>query len=284
VKGREVKNAAPEGKVEIARIEVRDEMRLRPVSEAGVQSVMSSIEELGLMKDPIHLRLKRGLKGAEDRLVLIAGAHRLEAATRLGWTEVPARVWECSDDWARLMEVDDNLAGSELSPLDMAVFLAERKRLYEALHPETKAGVAGGKVIPGKKITTDMMSVASFAVATAEKFGMSDRHVRRMIHAGGFLAPHEVSELRGAPRPVSLADLQQIAKLSDAAERGRVVRLLHDGHARSAAVAIKAARGVPERARRDPEDAAFNALVTAWERAPRAAKLRFRRWLKEAGD
>ena len=165
--------------------------RLRPVSEAGVESLLASIAEIGVMKDAIHVRQKKG-----GQLVLIAGGHRLEAARRLGWEEIEAKVWaDVTDDWARLMEIDDNIAGAELNPLDTALFLAERKRVYERLHPETKAKV-GAELVACRWNTADTMSVASFAAATAEKFVMTDRHVRRLIAAGSRLDPRDVQLLR----------------------------------------------------------------------------------------
>ena len=53
--------------------------RLRPVSEAGVQSLIASIEETGVMKDAIHVRKKK-----DGVLHLIAGGHRLEAVAQDG--------------------------------------------------------------------------------------------------------------------------------------------------------------------------------------------------------
>lgn len=214
-------------RVALADIEVSN--RLRPVSDAGVESIIASINETGVMKDAIHLRQKRG--GA---MVLIAGGHRLEAARRLGWDEIEAKVWaDVTDDWARLMEIDDNIAGAELNPLDTALFLAERKRVYEKLHPETRAGVAGAAA---RWDATDTMSVA-FSTATAEKFGMTDRHVRRLIAAGSRLDPRDVALLRSAPRPVSLKDLSEISKISSAPERYDVVQALSEGRAKTAAEA-----------------------------------------------
>ena len=282
VKGRQIKEAhSKDGRVALDRIEVGD--RLRPVSEAGVLSVLASVEELGILKDPIHLRLKRplpvgrgGLPTDRERLVLIAGAHRLEVARRLGWEDIPATIWECSDDWAALMEVDDNLAGSELSPLDTAVFLVERKRIYERLHPEARAGIAGAKAR-----WEDATDIVSFASATAEKFGITPRHVRRLMSAGMHLLPHEISQLRTAPRPATLADLQHLSKLSDNARRTAVVQMLHDGKERSAAKAVKTLNGYEQR---DPEDVAFDRLVKAWSHAPRAAKARFRAFIDPAKD
>ena len=285
VKGRQIKDAySTDGRVGLDRIEVGG--RLRPVSEAGVLSVMASVEELGILKDPIHLRLKRplpvgrgGLPTDRERLVLIAGAHRLEVARRLGWEDIPATIWECSDDWAALMEVDDNLAGSELSPLDTAIFLVERKRIYERLHPDARAGIAGARARWG-----DANELSSFASATAEKFGISKRQIEKIIAAGRHLLPHEISQLRTAPRPATLADLQHISKLSDNDRRTAVVQLLHDGKERSAAKAVKSLNGFEQR---DPEDVAFDRLLKAWSHAPRAAKARFRQyidWTKPGGD
>ncbi|EEX13695.1 ParB domain protein nuclease [Citreicella sp. SE45] len=122
----------------VDQIVVRD--RLRPVSEAGVAALTASISEMGVMKDPIHVR-KVKHRGGE--FVLMAGAHRLTAARELGWETIKVTCWTCTDDFARLMEIDDNLAGAELTALDTAVFLAERKRIYEKMNPQTRAGVAG---------------------------------------------------------------------------------------------------------------------------------------------
>ena len=66
--------------------------RLRPIRTAGVDSLVNSITELGVMKDPIHVRQKG--RGDGKTLVLIAGGHRLMAAQKLGWDTIPARVWE----------------------------------------------------------------------------------------------------------------------------------------------------------------------------------------------
>lgn len=243
--------------------------RLRPVSEAGVESLLASIDEIGVMKDAIHVRQKK-----VGQLVLIAGAHRLEAAKRLGWDEIEAKVWaDATDDWARLMEIDDNIAGAELNPLDTALFLAERKRVYEKLHPETKHGAAGAAA---RWDATDTMSVA-FTTATAEKFGMTDRHVRRLIAAGSRLDPRDVQLLRNAPRQITLKDLGEIAKIGEVTERYEIVEALANGRAKSAADARrqwKNEQGHPTPVE-DPVETALKALKSAWTRAPKEARRRF---------
>lgn len=246
--------------------------RLRPVSEAGVASLIASINETGVMKDAIHVRKKK-----DGSLHLLAGAHRLEAARQLGWDEIEAKVWtDVTDDWARLIEIDDNLAGAEMNALDTAVFLATRKAIYERLHPETKRGVAGGLARQGSA-----SDIVSFAAATAEKFGVSGRHVERLVAAGIKLGPDEVAKLRGAPRAVSLKDLTEIAKINQPTDRYDVVRQLSEGSAKTAAEARRSLQTGASTPVKDPVDEAFKGLMTAWKRAPAAAR---RRFLDEISD
>lgn len=252
----------------IDEIEVVD--RLRPVSEAGVQAIIASIGELGVMKDPIHVRR---MKNGKTRL--LAGLHRLTAARALGWETITVTCWRCNDDFSRLMEIDDNLAGAELTALDTAVFLAARKRVYEKLHPEAKH--ATGAALADKRWNAaDIVSVASFAKATADKFGITERHVRRMVAAGERLAGDEVYRLRRAPKPVALKDLQVIGTLGPT-DRYAVVDALAEGRAKSAGKALAAVQaasaGAP--APLDPAEKAFQALSEAWKRAPATARRRF---------
>ena len=133
---------------------------------------------------------------------------------------------DITDDFARMVEIDDNLAGAEMCPLDTAIFLARRKEVYERLHPETKRGVAGALA---KHSATDIVSVASFAAATAEKFGIDERHVRRLVAAGSKLSPRDVQLLRSAPQGVSLKDLSDLSKVAEAPARYDVVEAFAAG-------------------------------------------------------
>lgn len=250
--------------------EIRADGRLRPVSEAGVEAILSSIAELGQIVTPLTVR-QRQVSGGGQVFDLLDGAHRLEAARRLGHVTVPVRVFECTNDQAALLEIDGNLAGAELNALDTAVFLATRKAVYERLHPETRqGGVRGNQHIGGWQ--TDMMS---FCQVTAEKFGLSERHVRRMTAAGSRLGPDEIRQLRLAPRPVTLADLQAISGIGEAPERYEVVRQLATGEAKSAAAARKAwmhrENPLPEIA---PDAAEYARLKDRWSRSGKAARRR----------
>ncbi len=91
------------------------------------------------------------------------------------------------------------------------------------------------------------------------------------------MEPHLIAQLRLAPRPVSLKDLAEIAKISDPVERGDVVLRLSAGNAKSAAEARRTLRieaGV-EAPVKDPVEAEFQALSAAWRRASMAVRRRF---------
>ncbi len=257
----------------VDQIEMGD--RLRPVSKAGVEAIKASVGVLGVIKDAIHVRkIKRN-----DKIVLIAGGHRLTAARELEHPTIKVVCWNCNDDFARLMEIDDNLAGAELTPLDTAVFLAERKRVYEKLHPETRAGVAGGLARQGS--ANDTMS---FAAATAEKFGISVRHIERIVRAGGALIGGDAHRLRSSERPVTLNDLTEIAKIGNVDERYRVIDLLAEGQVKSAKDARRTWASENNRGVTPPmnnTEKTWLRLADAWKRAPKAGRVTF---LEELGD
>ena len=242
--------------------------RLRPVSEAGVASVMASIEVLGHITDALQVRRIPAKGDRPARHVLAAGAHRLEAAKRLGMTTVPVQVWDCSDSYAMFLEIDDNLAGAKMCALDEALFLARRKALYEREFPQAVRGGDRRSVA-----FADQTDIVSFCSATAEAIGKSERQVRRMMQGAHVLAPDEVARLRQAPRRITSSDLQVIAKISEATARYAVVAALAEGRAKSAADALAQMKG--PKPQRDPNSAAQEKIAAVWSRLPLAAKRAF---------
>lgn len=241
--------------------------RLRPVSEAGIEGLIASIEELGLIKDEIIVRkIKRS-----GKLVLIAGAHRLEAARRMN-IKVPAKIYECTDDWAALMEAHDNLANTELTALDLSIFLSAHQKAYEKIHPETKAGVAGGRARQNQQ-----RNCSSFAEIVAEARGITPRQVRKIISAGNGLDAAEISTLRNAKKPISLQNMIDLAAIGNREERAFVCDALAEGNVRTASEARKTFMrgGSTAKPPRDNTDEGFKAILTAWRRASTRSKQRF---------
>ena len=241
-------------------------VRVTPLHDKAVEIIKASVEEVGAIRDPIHVRKAKGA------YQLIDGRHRLEAARQLGFEVISAKVWECTLDQARLMEADANVSFTHMQPLDIAVSLAARREMYEALHPETAHGRAGGLARQGQQTTN-----LSFAEFMGDLIGLSPRQIQRIVAAGAALSADQARWLRAAPKPPTMSDLQAISKITEDAERSGVCMTLSNGEATTAAEARRAyaaARdGAP--APQDPVEEAFNRLRNTFERAPKAARRRF---------
>ena len=112
----------------------------------------------------------------------------------------------------RLAEIDENLIRNELTELDEALHLAERKEIYETLHPETKTGGApGAGKGKGKSVYKDC-TVQSFQTDTAKKVGKTSRTVERKTRIGSKLRGVAES-LRGTAVEDSQKDLLALAKV-----------------------------------------------------------------------
>ena len=167
--------------------------RLRPCSEAQVEQLMASITEVGLI-NPISVFAERAKDGilVNNGYQLVAGLNRLEACKRLGWKTIPAVLLALDDLHCQLVEVDENLCGSKLTPAERALFTRRRKDIYLALHPETRAGVAGAEAkhrAANEKI--------AFAAETAERTGQCRRTVEIDAARGEALGDAVLADVRG---------------------------------------------------------------------------------------
>lgn len=239
--------------------------RLRPTTEAAVAALEFVIAEYGFTVPVLVRKVRSGFR-------LIDGAHRLAAMKRRGAAEIAVVAVACTDDEARVLEASQNLAGAALSPLDESLFLAAFGDAYQKLHPETKRGAAGALAKHG--LATELRA---FAEVIAEKRSITPRQVRKIAAAGRLITRRDAESLRAAPRKLTLKDIQDFGKIGDPDDRARVVSILVAGNARSVTAArrqIKGEGGVSP-AVKDPVEAEFKALSTAWVRAGVAARKRF---------
>ncbi|MEP4034902.1 ParB N-terminal domain-containing protein [Pseudophaeobacter sp.] len=245
--------------------DIQVEERLRIASQPAVASIVSSIHEVGSILQPL---LVRRVKGGYR---LMDGLHRLTAAKEVGLVEVPVKVSDCTNEQAIRIEVDANVAGAPLTPLDMAVFLAAHKELYERENPETAQGKAGAH---GRWNATDIMSVASFSANAAEVFGKGDRHIRRLISVGEKLSKEEIALLREAPKKVQFKDLEHIAKCGEPEDRSAICMALGTGEAKSAKEVLdrKKAAGAQVQSTTGQQ---VSKLKDAYSRAKKAARKEF---------
>lgn len=181
--------------------------RLRPVDEAHAQLIAASMNESSLIQ-PVVVRSDSSGNG----LKLVVGGHRLRGATILGWDEIPAILIEATDDEARQIEIDENLARKELTALERAEFLAERKRVYETLHPETANGKAKKPKTEKGKVA-NLATFARFSKDAAKSTGLGERTIQRSVELAGRLSPEAVALIRGTRIANNQAQLQALAEL-----------------------------------------------------------------------
>lgn len=254
--------------VQIAAYQIEVAERIRVVDQDWVEGLAVSIEVNGLMSPILVAQPKKG----RSTYALIAGAHRLAAVKLLGWTEVPALVFAGSALEARLREIDENLIRRELSPLDRAAHLAERKRIYEELAPATKHG--------GDRRSDQVANLATwserFTADAARKLGVSERDVQRAVARYTKIAPDVRETISRTWLAHKGAELDALARLSPDAQRTAISFLLseNEDRPRTVSAADERARGwVPSTP--NAEDVAFAALVKAWQKAPKRARTRF---------
>ena len=87
--------------------------RLRSLVQPKVEALAESIDAIGVQQ-PISVYVKDGAA------VLVTGHHRLAAAKKLGWEEIPAIKLYMDDIDRQLWEIDENLQRANLTPAEEA--------------------------------------------------------------------------------------------------------------------------------------------------------------------
>jgi ParB-like chromosome segregation protein Spo0J len=184
--------------------------RMRELRSEVIEQLSASIGERGLLQPIV-------LSPFGSRFKLVAGRHRLEAVKRLdGHLTIKAVVLDDIDaDQALLVEIDENLIRADLSPAERARHLVKRKEIYERLYPETKRGVAGGKVRQGAA-----SAKMSFAESTAKATNKSKRTVQREVSRGKIA---DVADAVGTSLD-SPDELDALAKLPESVQRDLIAQ------------------------------------------------------------
>lgn len=264
-------------KIPLDRIRITD--RLRKVDPSWVEAIATSFLDRG-QNDPIDV----APADPSGRYELVAGAHRVAAAKVAGWTEIDAVIFEGTRDDRRLREIDENLYRRELSALDRAVFLAERKALYERLYPEsTKAAKDAAKLEliqePSKNGGKALNARISFGESAAKVCGLDVRTIQLAIQLATRLSPDVRARIATHPISRNGAELIALSKLP-AAEQAHAVDLLlaAENPLPSVRQAIRKIEGHAE-PDQDATAKALARLVDAWNRASVPARRKFIRFL-----
>lgn len=185
----------------------------READPEAVQKLADSISKVGLL-NPITV---------DQEYTLIAGLHRLEAAKRLGWTEIKCTVSNLEGLQAELAEIDENFVRKGLSDDEFRELLLRRKEIYESLHPETRhGGDRKSEKIKSAKCALD--SMPSFIEDTAEKLSVHPATVRREIQTAKNLTPETKEIING--NKVSKTDALKLSRLDPEQQREAATQLV----------------------------------------------------------
>lgn len=260
--------------IRLADIHVTDRLRSVDADRALMLAANMKAEGLNI---PIEVRPAPKKPG---KYILVTGGHRHAAAVQLGWEEIDAIVLDLNPDQARLREIDENLYRAELTELDLAVFLAEKKRLYEKLHPQAKHG--GDRKSDQVAIFGDL--IPRFSEEACARLGMSERSLQRTL-ARAALPADVRARIAGTPIANRGSDLDTLLKMPPEQRLAALDLVLGaaEGAPRSLAEAAQRLSGT-RKAALPREEAEFDALLKAWKAAGAAARNRFIAHLDAEGE
>jgi ParB family chromosome partitioning protein len=239
--------------------------RLREFDENYAKAIASSITD-GAPNQDI---LVRYTSGGKQPYTLVDGEHRLGAMKLLGHTEIPVKVRQLTKQEARLAEIDSNLVGYDLTALDRAIFMAERKKVYEALYPETKHG--GDRRSEGFDFQEDKVVHLKFTEDAAEKVGLGYKTIQRSIQIAKNLDANTIKALRGTPEANNASRLLSLARM-EPEKRSVAINIFKE----TGDLADAIYQSVGKNTKKAPEaELKYAALVAAWKAAPQKAKLKF---------
>ncbi len=284
----------PAGMDTIKTVDIFIPKRLRDIDETYVDAIKTSIEQQGQLQ-PIEVAINPRKGKDKKPYVLIAGAHRLAACTKLE-RDVLASIVKYKrlslhdfEAACHLREIDENLIRHDLAPLDRAVFLHSRKQAYEELYPETKHGAVGGK--PQEIIENETISFSnqrqgdtmSFADSTAELIGLTGRTIQLACRIAENIPAEHRDLIRGMDIFKKQNELLKLAGFGPDVQKKLIAKLSEDDSpAKSVDAAAQMLSGkAPDK---EADDAGFKKLTSAWRQARKKDQDKFIEYLRETGE
>jgi len=175
----------------------------RDFSDAELQELQLSMEASGLLQ-PIAVRPRK-----DGRFELIAGERRLRAATRLGWSTIPAFVRDVSDEQLLSLALVENLQRQDLNPIEEAEGYRQLISDFGLAHQQVAQAV-------GKDRST---------ITNALRLLALPEDVQRLVRDGTITLGHARAML-GVPPGMSLSELAQrvVAQRLSVREVERIVQ------------------------------------------------------------
>ena len=156
----------------------------REFSEAELLELQMSLQTSGLLQ-PIAVRPRK-----DGRFELIAGERRFRAASRLGWTTIPAVVRDVSDEQLLSLALVENLQREDLNPIEEAEGYRQLINEFGLAHQQVAQAV-------GKDRST---------ITNALRLLALPEDVQRLVRDGSLTLGHARAML-GVPPGMSLSEL-----------------------------------------------------------------------------
>jgi ParB family chromosome partitioning protein len=149
-------------KIKISEVKIKEGRR--PIDEARIVELMESIKRVGLI-NPITL---------DQDYTLVAGAHRLEACSRLGHAEIEYHTLTFKGLLTELAEIDENFARSHLDDITIGELANKRDEILTQMGIRAKVGdnqysKGGSDTVTPPKTTEEI----------AKDMGVSERTLQR---------------------------------------------------------------------------------------------------------
>jgi ParB/RepB/Spo0J family partition protein len=175
----------------------------RGINEERIEGIMASMDKLGLQTPiTVYLDEKTG------QPILLVGGQRLEAARRLGWEVIAAKIVEWEPDQRRGWVLSENVDRAELTALERAEQIAEliklevRQSTHEKL-TQVMSVSKGGRGNKGGSIRH-----------AAKELGLNREEARRSVKIAGLPAEaKKFAEKHGLGNNLSV--LQKAAEAKD---------------------------------------------------------------------
>lgn len=160
-------------------------------TDTDVEALKKSLQSVGLI-NPVTVN-KKG--------ELLAGARRYQAASELGWEEIPVQIVDRDELVQELISIDENLVRTPLNSLQLEKCLNRGREIYESINPGANKVDLSAEEPTGedkaKQKEIDEQDEDSFAAITAEKTGLSKSVIKGAIKRDA-LASEAVKQARGA--------------------------------------------------------------------------------------
>ena len=158
----------------------------RDFSDAELHELQLSLQSSGLLQ-PISVRPR-----SDGKFELIAGERRFRAASRLGWSTIPAVIREVSDEQLLSFALVENLQRADLNPIEEAEGYRQLINDFGLAHQQVAQAV-------GKDRST---------ITNALRLLSLPEDVQRLVRDGSLTLGHARAML-GVPSGTSLAELAQ---------------------------------------------------------------------------